>query len=413
MSAPSVNEVNGLTDKLTWLKSNAKSGGNYILEIDADEEICGAKASVNSVLSGNLLNIVPGVEKFNCHLIFKDSNITITLRGIGANRTIFTGEVGSIFKVGRGVTLVLDDNITLQGFGFSNIRLSSVEHTAALVEVESGGTLIMNNGSTITNNLHASLYGKGNGGGVYVHHGGTFIMKGGTINRNQVRSTEPNLDASTKETGIVYKAGKCGHGGGVYVHSSNGTFIKTGGTITGYSSDPSNGNAVIDINGNEVINGCGHAVFFAGYEYAGYGFSKAAKEPKAIDNTIGPEYSFNYSNGTFKEIQSEPKPKEAIAEPNNNPEPSINDSPEIQETVQQVPQKTPLTQQEALQEYQAAAQKMQATQREALQEYQAEIQKNPAAQQEAVQKYQKALQEAQLQLQEAAKKYQETMQNKR
>jgi len=80
---------------------------------------------------------------------------------------------------------------------------------------------------------------------------------------------------------------------------------------------------------------------------------------------------------------------------------------------QQLPQKTAVTQQEAIQAYQAAAQKMQATQREALQEYQATVQKNPAAAQEAALKYQKALQEAQRELQEAAKKYQETMQNKR
>jgi hypothetical protein len=414
-SASSVGEVKGLKDKLTWLKSNAKSGGNYILEIDADEEICGSKAAASNLLKGELLNIVPGVSGLDCDLSFKDSNITITLRGVGANRTISTGKVGSIFNVGSGVTLVLDDNITLQGR--STVQVFEVEYTKALVEVESGGTLIMNYGSTITGNLASSINGNVKGGGVHVHNRGTFIMKGGIIARNKVSRTEPDFNASTKDH-FVYKK-KCGHGGGVYVGydsgkrlfgedqlSSSGTVIKTGGTITGYSSDPSNGNAVVDINGNEVINGCGHALFLDG------------KEPKAIDNTIGPEYSFHYSNGTFKEIQSELKPKEAIAEPdNNNPESSVNSSPEIQETAQQAPQQVPqkpaVTQQEALQEYQVAAQKMQATQREALQEYQATIQKNPAATQEAAIKYQKTLQEAQRELQEAAKKYQETMQNRR
>ena len=398
-SAPSVGEVKGLKDKLTWLEGNAQSGGNYILEIDTDEKIG--------------VGFLSALEGF---LSYKDrSNITITLRGVGANRTISRKEFGSIFTVGSGVTLILDDNITLRGLDFSSVPTFELTKTDPLVKVSSGGTLIMNDGSTITGNANYNNYG--NGGGVYVNDGGTFIMKGGTIAKNQARSIKPNFDKSTKKE-IVYDASSAGHGGGVYVHTSNGTFIKTGGTITGYSSDPTNGNVVVAPDGSGVINGCGHAVFFAGYEYIGYGLSKAVKEPKAIDNTVGPEYSFHYSNGTFKETQNEPKPQKALTQPdNNNPESSANSSPEIQETVQQVPQQVPqkpaVTQQEALQEYQAAAQKMQATQREALQEYQATIQKNPAAQQEAVQKYQKALQEAQQELQEATKKYQETMQNKR
>jgi len=314
-----------LHKKLEWLKSNAKSGGNYILEIDADEQICG---------SSNV-----------CYLSFKDSNITITLRGIGANRTISGGEAGNIFTVSSGVTLILDDNITLKGL---STKSSMGMGSCALIVISSGGTLIMNDGSTITGNLCSpKIYFSGGGGGVEVSDGGTFIMKGGTIARNQVsRPIEVNFNASTKEQ-IAYKPLQCGHGGGVYVNikeafsgknetnKTSGTFIKIGGTITGYSSDPSNGNAVVAPAeaGGSVINGCGHAVFFNGMMMS---------SPIAIDTTVGPEINLNFINGVFRESRNEPKPQEAIAQPdNNNHESSINSSVE-----------TPLTQQEALQEMQ-------------------------------------------------------------
>jgi hypothetical protein len=47
------------------------------------------------------------------------------------------------------------------------------------------------------------------------------------------------------------------YGGGVYVAS--GAFIKTGGTITGYSSDTVNGNKVQN-SSNTILNSRGHAV---------------------------------------------------------------------------------------------------------------------------------------------------------
>jgi hypothetical protein len=276
------------------LQGNAQSGGNYILEIDEDENI--------------------NCEGFSsrCELFYKDkSNITITLRGIGANRTIrsieYASGVGN-FTVGSGVTLILDDNITLQGRN----------QNSALVEINNGGTFVMNEGSTITGNTnrHNSNMRKTtvNGAGVCVFAGGTFIMKGGTIYGNTIHprklsdSEIARAEQSANFFGREFKHDIHIAGGGVLVREGiteeansgpfaskpapSGTFIKTGGTITGYSSDPKNGNVIRDYEGN-VVNGFGHAIFFVG------------EEPKAIDTTVGPEYSFNYSNGIFKEIRNE------------------------------------------------------------------------------------------------------------
>jgi len=322
-SAPSVEAVKGLKDKFIWLQGNAQSGGNYVLEIDADEIVnCGYLSSC-------------------FELSYKDkSNITITLKGIGENRTINfvmhpTNSFGKVvyhrgFSIGSGVTLVLDDNITLKG-GTQEF---------ALVRVGNGGTLVMNDGSVITgaiNNNNEPGLRRIYGGGVIVFNGGTFIMKGGTISGNTIHprtltAQEVVIGANAYAVGYSLVRGNKNNravnkaeeemnvevipvGAGVYVSAGvvkrensspfdskpapSGTFIKTGGTITGYSSDPENGNVIKDVKG-KVLNGFGHAVYFDVPTY-----SSKDKEPKAIDTTVGPEITLHFSNGILREEKND------------------------------------------------------------------------------------------------------------
>ncbi|MDR2693007.1 MAG: hypothetical protein LBB74_02185, partial [Chitinispirillales bacterium] len=97
-SAPSIDAVAGLNDKLTWLKANAVTGGEYVIELTANDAVSSGLFSKGS-------------------LSYKDrSNITITIRGVGETRTIFQkNPSGQMFDVGSGVTLILDNNITLRG----------------------------------------------------------------------------------------------------------------------------------------------------------------------------------------------------------------------------------------------------------------------------------------------------------
>jgi len=83
--------VTGLANKLAWLQTNAQSGGNYTIEVNTNESIGPQTLSY----SGR-------------------SDITITLRGTGANRTISLLSNGVMFTVRSGVTLILENNITLQ-----------------------------------------------------------------------------------------------------------------------------------------------------------------------------------------------------------------------------------------------------------------------------------------------------------
>ena len=289
--------VMGLANKLAWLKDNAQSNGSYTIELTADETV------VNEELS----------------YLGKD-NITIILRGIGSNRTISLSSNGRMFTVNIGVTLVLDTNITLQGRSSNNTSLVWVE----------GGNLIMNTGAVITGN-NTNYYGggvevargvftmnggtisgntAGNGGGVYVV-GVAFIMNGGSISGNtaigggggvyvmsrfDMNGGTISGNAAENGGGVCLSSGRfimsggiitgntaasntpSDGGGGVYL-SFGSSFTKWSdgtGIITGYASDPANGNVVKDKSG-VVQSDRGHAV------YAGVGKKKKETTAKLED----------------------------------------------------------------------------------------------------------------------------------
>ena len=213
----------GLAEKLSWLQTNALSNVDYTIEVTAAESIGPTTLSYSN-----------------------KTNIGITLRSTEAAQTVSLSSNGALFTVASGVTLILDNNITLQGRSSNN---------NSLVRVNEGGTLVMDTGSHIIGNTSS-----GNGGGVYVS--GTFTMSGGTVSGNAASVNGGGVYVGivgtfTMSGGIVSGNTASSYGGGVYV--SNGTFSKTGGTINGYSaSDTSNSNAVKS--GAVVISNRGHAV---------------------------------------------------------------------------------------------------------------------------------------------------------
>ena len=182
---------NGLAEKFTWLKDNARSGGGYIIEVSEDE-------SVYQTLLYFLNRI----------------NITITIKGVGENRTINLLNWGNLFYVFEGVTLILENNVTLKGYK-NNIY--------PLVYIAPGGVFRMNRGTAITGNISRVT------GAVYVD-GGTFIMNGGTISGNSGGSI-------------------CGSG----VTVAGGSFIMNGGAISGNDAD--SGGTVTMIGGSFIMNG--------------------------------------------------------------------------------------------------------------------------------------------------------------
>jgi hypothetical protein len=222
-----------LADKLQWLSINAASNSGYILEVTFDEEL----NAHNLSYSGK-------------------SNITIQLKGTGSSKVITLWNSGSLFSIGNGVMLILEENLILKGKNNNN---------ASLVQVNSGGTLIMNQGVKISGNTASSYIFFG--GGVYVGEGGTFTMSGGEISGNTVSGgggvyvggtftmSGGEISGNTASSSYSSSYG----GGGVYV-GERGTFTKSGGgTITGYASDAVNGNVVKE--GDVVQSNRGHAVY--------------------------------------------------------------------------------------------------------------------------------------------------------
>jgi uncharacterized repeat protein (TIGR02543 family) len=186
-----------LDDTLTWISNNAMEGGAYTITLRNNETI-----SPKSLSYGG-------------------KTVCITLSGETTKRTVSLSTIGSLFTVGSGVTLTLDTNITLQG------RSDNIN---SLVEVNGGGTLVMNAGSKISGNTTSSLYG----GGVYVSNG-TFTMSGGEISGNTASG-----------------------GGGVCV--LGGRFTKQSGGII-YGSNESN---IALRNTSRDGKNYGHAVYISG-----------------------------------------------------------------------------------------------------------------------------------------------------
>jgi len=266
---------NTLAKKLAWLDRSAESHGTYIIEVNANE------------------NIAPQTLEYKGAI-----NITVVLRGDDKNRIIRLQSHGIMFRIRPNVTLILDNNITLQGHNGNNGSMVSVEggefkmnagasiigNTAGWggggvivrggIFTMSGGTISGNkcewgggvhlypgtfnmSGGTISGNTASEA-----GGGVYLNEGATFVMSGGTIIGNSARRVGGGIQlwkaTFTMRDGIITNNTAKDAGGGIWF-TENSSFTKTGGTITGYKSSPSNGNVVKDEEG--VIARKGHAIY--------------------------------------------------------------------------------------------------------------------------------------------------------
>ncbi|MDR1830990.1 MAG: hypothetical protein LBQ76_09495 [Candidatus Fibromonas sp.] len=289
-----------LARKLAWLERNAESHNTYIIEVNANENIAPYKFEYKGAI-----------------------NITIVLRGDYENRTIRLSTNGTMFTVTSNVTFILDNNITLHGHNGNKGNVIDVKggvlkmNTGATITGNAGGegggvyvesgTFEMTGGTISDNGRNANFRGGGvdvrgtftmsggtisgnkasEGGGVSVYHGtfnmsngiisgnvaskngggvyverGTFTMTGGNIFDNTAsRGGGVHLNYRfTMRSGAITGNTANENGGGVYVSDNwREAFTKTGGTITGYKDDQSNGNIVRDIDG--VLVRRGHAVY--------------------------------------------------------------------------------------------------------------------------------------------------------
>jgi hypothetical protein len=231
-----------LLDALDWISQNAASGGTYTIALGRDYAITPTELDNGG------------------------KTITLTLKSAGDAQHTVTFEGASpsysLFIVKSGVTLTLEDGVTLRG--------TQNGYAESLVEVD-GGKFVMNGGA-ITGNRRRGVYVKSgtftmsNGsisgnknGGVYAStftmsggaisgntsddgggvHASTFTMSGGTISGNTSSSNiggrggGVHASTFTMSGGAISGNTSYGYGGGVYAS----TFTMSGGTISGNTSD--------------------------------------------------------------------------------------------------------------------------------------------------------------------------------
>lgn len=157
---------------------------------------------------------------------------TLTIKSASSSNpfTLTRGATGDLFTVSHGATLILE-NIIIDGAkngSFAN------DGGGSLVKIV--GSCILQNGAVLQNNVFAGTFSYG--GGVHKDEGGTFILSGGKITGNS---------AGTKGGGVYTGPGSftmnggeitgnvCvnGEGGGVHTYSCE--FTMNGGEITGNS----------------------------------------------------------------------------------------------------------------------------------------------------------------------------------
>jgi len=188
---------------------NAESPGEYTILLNGDINIAVAASLSLSTPSSNYKR-------------------ELTFIGIDEPRTIQNNGTFDIYNNGH---LIIGKNITLK---------TNTPITKALVEINSGGTLTMLDGSKITGNTYNNE-SESEGGGVYVKGSGYFYMKGGEISDNTISGMDVSGGGGVYVKGEFIMEGgtisgnSAGYGGGVYV-DEGGTFTMEGGTISGNSA---------------------------------------------------------------------------------------------------------------------------------------------------------------------------------
>jgi hypothetical protein len=198
---------------------------NYLVVVDRDTLL------QSWALQGSFSLTIRGLE----------TERVIQLYNAGANEEVEEKNYESLFYIGAGASLTLEENITLVG---------SLANSAPLVSVGALGSFALRDRTKIQNNSAGGVRVQGRqaqftmhggeissctlfnyysdtqrrsspgGAGVQILDGGSFVMKGGVIRNNRFEQTEGTQH-------FTYG------GGGVYRDSAAGPFVMEGGEITG------------------------------------------------------------------------------------------------------------------------------------------------------------------------------------
>jgi hypothetical protein len=186
-----------LEDFFSYLEINATDGDSYMYELVLDE-----------TLSPKILS-------------YSGKKVDITLRGRSINRIITITSVGTLFTIEEGVSLILENNVTLVGKNNNN---------ASLIVLRDGGTLNLYGNSAISGNKFTSTSTNPTGGGVFINKGILNMRGSSSIFNNHV---DGGYGSETNR--------RSAGGGGVYINDGvlnmydNSSVIGNSASAGGYS----------------------------------------------------------------------------------------------------------------------------------------------------------------------------------
>ena len=264
--------------------SSGDSVGNYTLT-DGNKNIIKSDDELE-----NIIEIINGSEKGSVFTIIVNNNDTnfsgftlsegkeVTLKSSSDKTfTITKTSAGRHFTVASGATLTLGNIILDGGKDKGNI--------GGGIEVEKGGTLVMNDGAVIQKCSVPGTYAYGGG----VHNYGTFTMNGGVISGNnaELGGGVSNVNSTFYMYGGVISGNNASEGGGgVFNMAPEARFEMSGGKI----SDNIVNGAAFDGGGGGVYN-----VNFSKFNMTGGEISGN----KAIHKNYGGGGVYNGYDSTF------------------------------------------------------------------------------------------------------------------
>jgi hypothetical protein len=238
--------INDGMEVMQTLASKLSTGNATETEwrVDTAERFMSVVEIINERKEGNYTIILTGNFTLPSNVRFSENTSkTVTITGDSQRRTITNNIISSddswrgFFYIGKRITLVLGNNVTLDG--------NNNERSLGRVN---GGNLILLEGAIIRN---------AKGCGVYVDGGGTFTMNGGTISDNTTKYDGCGVNIAsgtfTMNGGTISNNTANRNGGGVYL-SIIANFYMTGGTISGNTAKE-NGGGVYNSSGAFVKTG--------------------------------------------------------------------------------------------------------------------------------------------------------------
>ena len=244
-----------LEEKLQWLKLNAESNTEYKFEITED-------------------------EYFNNYLYLsfpEKENIIIRLFSLSNEKFIYS-KYASVFWLGAGVTLILDNNITLYG---------DPKYNNHIVLLNDNSKLIMNKGSCINGNLT---------NGIIVIDGNIYMNDGNIINCDEYAVyLYPNNN-------FIMNNGKISNNLNRGVFSHEATFIMNNGEISNNIIGVTSSGSFTMYDGriyNNIIGVTSHGIFnmIEGEISNNNQYGVIANGFNSIFNLFNGEISNNYING--------------------------------------------------------------------------------------------------------------------